>query len=138
VKIHIDKIETAPAHALSLREVKLVLRTVPPAWVEGLAEVRLSNSLEHCRPYAFFSRYHGCLTIYSRRGTKQQALVAVLSALAATSLGIRGFGRRPSEANRRRVNNVIQRFVDELWPEIAPRTKRGWWGHPVPTSRDRA
>ena len=139
MNIHIDKIETAPAHALSLRELKLILRAVPPTWVEGLAEVRLSNSLEYYRPYAFFSRYDGGLTIYSRRGTKKQALVAVLSALAATALDIRtGIGRRHSEPDRRRINNIIQPFVDELMPEIAPRPKRGWWGHPVPASRDRA
>lgn len=139
MNIQVDKIETAPPHALNLREVKAILKAVPPAWVEGLDDVRLSNSLEYYRPYAFFSRYDGGLTIYSRRGTKRQALVAVLSALAATSLGIRtAIGRRHSESDRRRINDTIQALVDELLAEIAPPPKRGWWGHPVPKSRDRA
>ena len=139
MNIHLDKIENPPPHSLSLREVKVILRAVPPAWIEGLAEVRLSNSLEYYRPYAFFSRYDGGLTIYSRRGTKVQALVAVLSALAATSLGVRtGLRRQYSGADKRRINNSIQPLVDELLAEIAPRPKLGRWGHPVPTSRDRA
>ncbi len=139
MNIHVDKIETAPAHALSLREVKLILRAVPPAWVEGLAEVRVSNSLEYYRPYAFFSRYDGCLTIYSRTGTKKQALGAVLSALALPSLNItNSLRRRFSEADKHRINKTIQPLVEEILPKITPLTKRGWWGHPIPTSRDRA
>ncbi len=108
-------------------------------WVEGLTEARLSNSLEYCRSYAFVSRYDGCLTIYSRRGTKRDALVAVLSSLAVSSLGIRiGIGRRPSQVDKRRLDRVIEPLVDELLPEITPQPKRGWWGHPIPSSRHRA
>ena len=138
VNIHADKIETGPAHALTVRDVKSILRAVPPSWVEGLAEARLSNSLEHYRSYAFFSRYDGCLTIYSRRGTKKQAVLAVLSALVVVSLGLkRGFGGRLSEADRRRVQRLTQPMADEIIAAIMPQPKRGWWGHPVP-SRVRA
>ena len=136
MNIHADKIEAGPMHALTVRDVKSILRAIPPAWVEDLTEVRLSNSLEHHRSYAFFSRYDGCLTIYSRRGTKRQAVIAVLSALAANHLGIRlRMARRTSEADRRRIQRVIQPMVDEVMAEITPLVKRGWWGHPVPRTR---
>lgn len=139
MKIHADKVEAAPGHALTIRDVKFILRAVPPAWVQELTVTRLSNSLDHYRSYAFFSKYDGGLTIYSRRGTKKQAVIAVLSALAAASLGIRlGFGRNTSEAHKRRINRVIQPLVDEIMEEVMPPTKRGWWGHPIPSSHETA
>ena len=138
MKIHADKIEAEPGHALTVRDVKCILRAVPSQWIEGLAEVRLSNSLEHYRPYAFFSRYDGCLTIYSRRGTKEKALTAVLSALAMEPLRIPlGFGRRLSEVDRQRIRRLIKPVAESVISEIVPAPKRGWWGHPIP-SHDRA
>ena len=114
------------------------MRAVPPTWLEEVAEARLSNSLEHYRPYAFFSRYDGCLTIYSRRGTTKQTVIAVLAALAAAPLGIKlRFGRYPSESDRRRILHVTQRMADEIMTKLTPEVKRGWWGHPVRISQDR-
>jgi hypothetical protein len=135
VKIHADKIEAGPAHALTVRDVKSILRAVPPPWLEEVAEARLSNSLEHYR-YAFFSRYDGCLTIYSRRATTKQAVMAVLTALAAAPLGIKlRFGGYPTDADRRRILRVIEPMADEIMAKITPPLKRGWWGHPVPRTR---
>ena len=78
VKIHADKIEGGPPHALSVRDVRLIFSTVPADWTKEIKEVRIANSLEwHSRTY--FARYDGCLTIYSRNQTKQKALTTVLS-----------------------------------------------------------
>jgi hypothetical protein len=62
--IHADKIQTGPAHALRVRDVRRILAAVPPAWIEGLQEVRLTNSLEHTA-WAFFSTYYASLIIYA-------------------------------------------------------------------------
>jgi len=126
MKIRADKIESAPLHALTVRDVRTILAAVPPIWIEGLTEARLANSQEYYSPWAFFSRYDGGLTIYSRSGTKEQALIAVLSALAASSLGIKtGIRRRPSEADRHRLEQFIKPFVERLLPELTPLKKQG-------------
>jgi hypothetical protein len=44
MKIHADKIESAPRHGLRISDIRLILAAVPPAWIEGLKEVRLSSS----------------------------------------------------------------------------------------------
>jgi hypothetical protein len=138
VKIHVDKIEAPPRHALTLEDVKFILKVVPATWIEDLKEVRLSNSREYYRPYAFFSRYNGELCVYSRRGSKEQAVSAVLCALAAPSLGIRlRFRGQASEADKGRINRIIRPMVEQIMQEITPKIKRGWWGHPVPTSYGR-
>ena len=83
MKIHADKIENGPPLALSANNVRLIFKTVPPNWTEGIKEVHLSNSLEWrggLKP-AFFSRPESCLTIYSRRITTEEALEGVLSEL---------------------------------------------------------
>jgi len=118
MKIQVDKIESGSPHALSVRDVRCILKSVPPAWVRGIREVRIANSLERWKPYAFFSRYDGCLTIYSRRGTQQEALEAVLSELAAISLGIdRGLHHRP-KAVQRQLSQIIGSFVRTLLPKM--------------------
>lgn len=143
MKIHADKIESTPPHVLSVRDVRTILARVPPGWIDGLTEVRLANSLEHYSPWAFFSSYDGCLTIYSRNGTKRQALIAVLSALAASSLGIRTtVGRRPSEADRHRLEQFIQPFVEQILPDMTPPKKQSPEAHvpwlPIPFPNDAA
>jgi hypothetical protein len=121
MKIYMDKIESAPPHGIHVRDVRLVLKTVPSDWLNGLKEVRLSNSLEHFSPYAFFSRYHRSLTIYSRRGTKREVLIAILSALASETLGInRGLRRRRSEAETHQLDKLIQPYVEKLLAALAP------------------
>src|ERR1700744_6117312 len=99
MKIHADKIENGPPHGLRIGDVRRILATVPTAWIMELKEVRLANSQKYYSPYAFFDRFEGCLTIYSRCGTKKEALVAVLSALAVEAIGAnRGIGLRRSDA----------------------------------------
>jgi hypothetical protein len=111
--------------------VKLILRAVPPAWVEGLAEVRLSNSLEYYRPLCIFSRYDGGLTIYSRRGTKKQAWWRFCLRWRRPHLTSElESGDDIQNRTGAASINIIQPFVDELMPEIAPGPKRGWWGQP--------
>lgn len=121
MKIHADKIESLPPHSLRVRDVKLILASVPSNWITELKEVRLANSLEYYSPYAFFSRYDGCLTIYSRCGTKKQALIAVLSALAANSFGIKTYlGCRLSESDRHRLDQLMQPLADNLLVALTP------------------
>jgi hypothetical protein len=128
VRIHSDKIEGGPTHQLRARDVRLILKAVPPEWVAELKEVRLANSLEHYRPYAFFNRYGGCLTVYSRTGTKSEVLLAVLSALAAGSLNIKTqLGRRFSEKDQRRLKQMAEPLIDEIMPVIAEPGGRGKW-----------
>jgi hypothetical protein len=121
MKIYMDKIESAPPHGIHVRDVRLVLKAVPSAWLNGLKEVRLSNSLEHFRPYAFFSRFDCCLTIYSRRGTKREVLIGMLFALAAEKLGInRGHRRRRSKAEKHQIDKLIQPYVETLLTALSP------------------
>ena len=121
MKIHMDKIESAPPHGLHVRDVRFILKTVPSDWLNGLKEVRLANSLEHFKPYAFFSRFDCCLTIYSRRGTSREVLNAILSALAAETRGInRGIRRRRSEVEKHQLDNLIQPYVETLLAALTP------------------
>jgi len=125
VKIHADKIEVGPPHALNNRDVRLIFETVPPDWIKEIKEVRIANSLER-RSHTFFARYHGCLTIYSRNRTKAQALAAVLSELAAISMRLdRGLRYRP-KAVRNRLEKTTAPFMEQLLPLIAqpPQSKR--------------
>lgn len=123
VKIHADKTETDPPHALRVLDVRRILATVPPDWIAGLVEVRLTNSLK-ASAWAFFSRYDGSLTIYSRGCTAKQALIAILSELAASSLGINTRQRhRYSDAESHRLSHLIQPLVDRLLPAITPLKK---------------
>jgi hypothetical protein len=138
MKIRADKAESAHPHNLRIRDVKLILKAVPPEWINDLKEVRLANSLEYYKPYAFFSRYDGCFTIYSRRGTKIEALNAVLSALAVEALGInRGIGRHRSEAETHRIDELIRPLVKELLPAINAPSKVGFSSlQPFPSPDD--
>jgi len=116
-----DKIESAPPHGIHVRDVRLVLKTVPVDWLNGLKEVRLSNSLEYYQPYAYFRRYDRCLTIYSRGGSKRQALTAILSALAVETLGFnRGLRRRRSESEMHQIDRLIQPYVVRLLAALTP------------------
>jgi hypothetical protein len=119
VKIHADKIEEGPPHALSRRDIRLIFESVPPAWTKEIKEVRIANSLDYYS-HTFFARYDGCLTIYSRNRTKAQALAAVLSELAAISMRLdRGLKRRPM-AVRNRLDKIAAPYLQQLLPLIAP------------------
>ena len=133
MKFHVDKTETAPPHALRLRDLRDVLARVPPDWVAELKEVHLSNSLEFYAPRAIFSRYLGRLTVYSRRGTTEQAITAVVTELAGCALGINWRSRRrPSKADARRLRELTGPLVHELVAAIVPpkraRVYHSWAG----------
>ena len=141
MKIHADKIEGTPPHGLTVRDVRSILAGVPPDWIEELHDVRLANS--QSGPGAFFSRHDGLLTIYSRHGTKRQILVALLSVLAAPSLNIKStVARSPSKAEKHRLEQFIQPFVDQILPDMTPQKKRSpeayvpW--QPIPFPNDAA
>jgi len=139
MKIHADKIEGIPLHGLSVRDVRSILASVPPDWIEELTDIRLANG--QSGPGAFFSRRDGVLTIYSRHGTKRQILVAVLSVLAAPSLNIEStVSRSPSKAEKHRLEQFIEPFVEQILPEMTQPKKRSpearvpW--QPIPFSND--
>jgi len=70
---------------------------------------------------AFLHLSSGDLTIHCRKGTLEDALRALLSELAAGSLGIKSrLGRRRSKADSARIAPMIQPFVDSLLAEFAP------------------
>jgi hypothetical protein len=125
VKIRADKIEEGPRHALSKRDIRLIFEAVPRDWTKEINEVRIANSLEW-HSHTFFSRYDGCLTIYSRNRTKEQALAAVLSELAAISLRLdRGLKYRP-KAVRNRLEKMTAPFMQQLLPLVgSPRQSKG-------------
>jgi hypothetical protein len=119
VKIRADKIEEGPPHALSKRDVRLIFETVPEDWTKDINEVRIANSLEWYS-HTFFSRYLGRLTIYSRNRTKEQALAAVLSELAAISLRLNlGLKYRPKAA-RNRLEKMTAPYMQQLLPLVGP------------------
>src|SRR3954469_11898910 len=109
MRIHADKIDGSQLHGLTVRDVRLILSTVPPDWIEGLVEVRLANGPG---PRAYLFRSDGRLTVYSRSGTKRQILVEVLSVLAAPSLNIKStVSRSPSKAQTHPLEHFIEPFV---------------------------
>jgi hypothetical protein len=119
VKIHADKIEEGPPHALSVRDVRLIFKTVPRDWTREIKEVRIANSLKWHSQLTFFSRYDGCFTIYSRNATKEKALAVVLSELAGISMRLdRGLRHRP-KAVRNRLAKMTAVFRQQLLPIIA-------------------
>lgn len=128
MKIHADKIEDGPRHALSRRDVRLIFEIVPRDWTKEIKEVRIANSLQW-HSHTFFSRYLGCLTIYSRNRTKEQALTALLSELAAISLRLdQGLKYRP-EAVRNRLEKMTAPFLQQLLPLVGqPNQAKGHVG----------
>ena len=119
VKIHEDKIEGGPPHALRVRDVRLIFATVPRDWTKQIRAVRISNSLEW-HSHSYFARYDSCLMIYSRNKTKRQALIDVVSELAAISLGSdHGMRYRPN-AIRDREERMAAPYIQRLLPLIAP------------------
>jgi hypothetical protein len=143
VKIHADKIEAPPQHALTIRSLKRILAAVPPVWREGLIEVRLCNSLEHA-PWAFFHRYDGMLTIHSRGCSLEATVTTILSELAAVSLGLTTRQRHQlSEAEAHRIHQLVEPLVEELLPAMTPaKQSLGYHPsrafHPVSLTEDRA
>jgi hypothetical protein len=138
MKIHADKVEGSPPHGLTVRDVRLILATVPPEWIEGLVEVRLANGPG---PRAYLFPSDGRLTIYSRSGTKRQILVTTLSVLAAASLNIKStVSRFPSKAEQHRLEQFIQSFVEQILPDTTPPKKLSPEAHvlwqPIPFPND--
>jgi hypothetical protein len=117
VKIHADKIEEGPPHALNGRDVRRIIKTVPQDWTKEVKEIRIANSLEW-NSRTFFSRYDGCLTIYSRNKTKEQALAALLSELAAISMRLDRGLRYRSKAVRNRLKKMTAPFMQQLLPLV--------------------
>lgn len=118
MKIHADKIEGTPPHAIRVKDLRAILAALPSNWTEGISEVRLSNSQE-LRSWAFFSRYDGTLTIYSRRGSAKEALIATLSELAACVLGLATRRRhRRSDRESHRILPLIQPYIDRFLPTL--------------------
>jgi hypothetical protein len=113
VKIHADKIESGPPHALSVRDIRVIIKTVPLDWTREIKEIRISNSLEW-HSFTFFSRFDGCLTIVSRNSTKKRALAAVLSELAAISIGFDRGLRYRSKAMRSRLVKMTAALQEQL------------------------
>lgn len=125
MKIFTDKIEALPPHRLSRKDIKRILETVPSEWLRPISEIRLSNSLELSFPWARLSRYDRSLTIYCRRGTRDQALTIVLTELAADFLAVKtGYRPHRSKAEKTRIHTLIQPYLDKLLPEISPPPNR--------------
>ena len=140
MKIHADKVEGSPPHGLTVRDVRLILATVPPEWIAGLVEVRLANGTG---PRAYLMHSEGRLIIYSRYSKERQILVAVLSVLAAPSLNIKStVSRSPSKAEAHRLEQFIEPIVERILAEMTPPTKRSPEAHvpwqPVPFPNDAA
>jgi hypothetical protein len=143
VKVHADKTDTHPPHALTVRDVRRALAAVPPAWTKSITSVRLTNKLGY-PAWAFLSRHDGTLTIYSRGSTLEATLTAILSELAAASFGIDTRHRhRRSAAETHRIGQLIQPLIDRLLPSItSPKPPLGYHPstsfHPVSLTNESA
>jgi len=141
MKIHADKIEGNPPHGLTVRDVRSILVSVPSDWVADLKNVRLANG--QSGPGAFFNRYDGVLTVYSRHGTKREILIEILSVLAAPSLNIQStVSRSPSKAEKHRLEQFIDPFIEQILPTLTPPEKQSPEAHvpwqPIPFPNDAA
>jgi hypothetical protein len=106
MKIIVDKVLTAPAHALTKSELKIVLSTLPADWMEGIELIRLRNDL-HAPPIAE-ARIRG-LVIYSRGRPKRAVVASILRALAEHALRIeRGWRANLSAADYAMLQKRIQ------------------------------
>ena len=128
MRIHADKIEGDPPHGLCVRDIRFILASVPPSWTKGLREVRLANGLlpkgMHRLPQAFCHRSVGSLILYTRGCPKREVLAATLCALAATSLNIDvTVSCSPSDAEKRRLSQLVEPLVEEILPEMTPPKK---------------
>jgi hypothetical protein len=119
VNIHEDRIEGGPPHVLSRQDVRLIFKIVPQEWTKEIKEVRISNSLEW-HVYPRFTRYDGCLNIYSRNKTKRQALATLLSELAAISLRLDWDLRRRPKSIRGRLDKMTAPYFRQLLALITP------------------
>lgn len=121
MKIHADKIEGNPPHALSIAEVRCVLKAVPAEWIEGISEVHLSNSSQN-GPRVFYSQYYGTLVIHSRGCSAELAVAMIMRELASVQLGhaTRNW-HRISKAERVYLQKVIQPYLDEVLSVVIPK-----------------
>ena len=124
MKIHADKIESPPSHALSVKSVKCILKSIPSEWTEHISEVRIANSLESA-PRVFLNLYDNILTIHSRGATPKRATEMILSELAAVYHGYTTrHWHRLSASEKVQVQKIIQPLIDELLPVVTPEERR--------------
>lgn len=117
LKIRADKIDDGAPHGLTAQDVRFILATVPPKWIDGLVEVRLANAPG---PRAYLMHSEGRFIIYSRYTTKRQVLTEILSALAAPSLNITNVvARSPSKPEQRRLDRHIHPLIEKLLKEMS-------------------
>jgi len=132
MRIRADKTQPDSPHALSTSVVRRILESVPPEWVEDIRSVRLTNShAHHC--YAFLSRHEGSLTVFCQKSSCKEAILAVLSELAAHSMGInRNFGVAQSKAESRRILSLVQPYLEQILASIPPQEQQRHFGVPPP------
>ena len=124
MKIYADKIVGSAQHALSISEVKRILKAIPAEWLDGLSETHLSNSSES-GPRAFFNKHDKTFTIHSCGSTPSETLKIILSELAAVHLGYTTrHWHRLSKTEKSRIEKITQPFLDELLHIVTSKQKR--------------
>lgn len=124
MKISADKTVGSAQHALSITEIKRILKAIPAEWLDGLSRTHLSNSSESA-PRAFFDRFHKTLTIHSCGSTPLETLKIILSELATVHLGYTTrHWHRLSATEKSKIKKITQPFVDELLPIVTSKRNR--------------
>lgn len=116
MKIIVDKIDEDPGHAISRADIKIILSSVPPAWMENVKVVRLSAS-RSAASVALYARSGETLTIASRGFTKKTTLHRVLAELASHSLG---FKHRTFQHLQARYEPKVEALIAPLMNDLLP------------------
>ena len=88
MQIMVDKVETAPFHALNRQDLQALLKAVPPEWLKYVSNIRLSATLNTSPArYVTLDILKKRLTVCSRYLTADRTRQEILRALASHTLG---------------------------------------------------
>ena len=117
MKFIIDKVSTLPAHALSISEIKALLRAIPADWVRYVQTVHLKATLpKHSlfdRP-VIYSSYSNRLNICSRGLSPQEARREILREIAARKFVPSRTYNRLSKEELVQVDRIIAPYLSKF------------------------
>ena len=121
MKIHADKAEGPLRHAVSISQLRRLLKAVPAELVSGISDVRLSNSTDSA-PRVFFCRYSKTLTVHSCGSKPGLILELIVKELAASHLGYATrHWHRLSALENSKIKKMVQPLMDELRLIVVPK-----------------
>ncbi len=116
----VDKILTEPKHAVSKDDLRLILESVPPGWLDGVSSIRLLNARQSSH-----STYiaDGILLIYSRGYSKAGTVREILNQLAANSMLVKRVYWKFSKAQMKKLDAVTAPLLETLLPQMVVSTR---------------